>query len=101
MTTEGYARGILGYSVADTDPVGSAYFFRIRDQNKQWSGAGAKLPKLKSLPKPEPKLRIAAPALFYLPVTTHFKVFYRKIMVAGEVLVNCYSFNPIAKLKKR
>jgi hypothetical protein len=41
-----------------------------------------------------------APDPFYLPVTTHFKEFYRKIMVAEEVFVNCYSFNPVAKLEK-
>ncbi len=54
----------------------------------------AKAPKLNCLP--EPKLRIAAPALFYLPQT--WRKLYKKIMVAKEVFVNCYNFNPIKKV---
>jgi hypothetical protein len=60
----------------------------------------AKEPKLNSLPEPELKLRIAAPdpAPFYLPQTERY--FIEKSMVAEEVFVNCYNFNPIAKVSK-
>ncbi len=52
-------------------------------------------PKLNCLPEPEPKLRIAAPAPapFYLSKTE--EILEEKIMVAEEVFVHCYNFNPI------
>jgi hypothetical protein len=43
-------------------------------------------------------LRIAAPAPFYLPRT--YRNFTEKTMVAEEVFVNCYNFNPITSVKK-
>jgi hypothetical protein len=43
--------------------------------------------------EPEPKLRIAAPVSFYLPQT--FGNIIENVMVAEEVIVNCYNFNPI------
>jgi hypothetical protein len=48
----------------------------------------------------EPKLRIAAPALapFYLSQT--WRNVIEKNMVAEEVFVNCYNFNPISQVKK-
>ncbi len=57
-------------------------------------------PKLNSLLEPEPELRIAAPAPspFYLPGLN--KCCRRKIMVAEKVIVNCYNFNTIIKVKK-
>jgi hypothetical protein len=57
----------------------------------------AKEPKLNCLP--EPKVQIAASAPFHLPQT--WKKFYRKkIMVAEEVFVNCYYFNPYTEVNK-
>ncbi len=48
-------------------------------------------PEPRSLPKP--KLWTATPAPFCLPQT--WRNFIDKIMVAKEVIVNCYNFNPI------
>ncbi len=59
----------------------------------------AEEPKLNGLLEPEPKLRIAAPAP--APAPAPFSIYHRledillkKIMVAEEVFVNCYNFNP-------
>jgi len=53
---------------------------------------GAEKPKLNCHPEPEPKLRIAAPA----PAPFYYtkKLLQIKIMVAEEVFVKCYNFNP-------
>ncbi len=57
--------------------------------------------KLNCLLEPEPKLRIAAPApaQSQAPVPFYFsktwRNFIQKIMVAAEVFVICYNFNPI------
>ncbi len=51
-------------------------------------------PKLNCLLEPEPKLRILAPA----PAPFFFQrleILEKKIMVAKEVFVNFYNFNPI------
>ncbi len=74
----------------------SAYFCW---HDKRCCGARAEEPKLNCLhePKPLSKLQIAAPAPspapFYFPQT--WRNFILKIMVAEEVCVNCYNFNPI------
>ncbi len=59
----------------------------------------AEEPKLNCLLEPEPKLRIAAPAPFYLWQT--WRNFIEKIMVAEEIFVNCYNFNPFSQVKKK
>jgi hypothetical protein len=48
--------------------------------------------------EPESNLQIAAPATFCLPQTNKF--YRKKIMVAEEVFVNCYPFNPSTEVKK-
>jgi hypothetical protein len=52
-----------------------------------------KEPKLNSLRVPEPKLSIAAPAPFYFSKPCRNLI--EKIMVAEEIFVNCYNFNPV------
>ncbi len=54
----------------------------------------AEEPNLNCLLEPKPRLRITVPAPFYLPQTL-----FKNIMVAEEVVLNCYNFNPITRVK--
>jgi hypothetical protein len=52
------------------------------------------------LPEPVPKAEITNCGSGSFLFTTDLKKFYRKkILVAEEVFVNCYNFNPITQVK--